>query len=202
MALTMHIYLQTTRLVLRRFTSADVDDLVELDSDPEVMRFLNGGTPTPRDAIEHQVLPRFLAFYDRSEAYGYWAAIERSTNTFLGWFSLHPTGEHEGDVAQLGYRLRRAAWGKGYATEGARALIDKGFGKFGMQRVIATTYEHNIASRRVMEKVGMELVRTFRYVPGATDESGTFIDELGAVWDGEDVEYALDRADWTRKAMK
>ena len=75
----MQIYLETERLLLRRFTPADVENLVELDSDPAVMRYLNGGVPTPRDIIERDILPRFLASYDEMGEFGRWAAIEKAT---------------------------------------------------------------------------------------------------------------------------
>lgn len=75
----MQIFLETDRLVLRRFTEYDVDDLVELDGDPDVMRFINGGRPTPRREIESDVLPAFLGYYERFAGYGFRAAIEKST---------------------------------------------------------------------------------------------------------------------------
>jgi RimJ/RimL family protein N-acetyltransferase len=74
----------------------------------------------------------------------------------LGWLSFQPAEGTPGEV-NLGYRFRRDAWGKGYATEGARALVRKGSSELGVQRVVATTYEENLASRRVMEKLGMTL---------------------------------------------
>jgi RimJ/RimL family protein N-acetyltransferase len=194
----VQIFLETERLLLRHFTEADVENLVDLDSDPEVLRYINGGTPTPRDAIEHEIIPRFLGFYDRYDGYGYWAAIEKASGEFLGWFCLHPEDEHE-DRVELGYRLRRSAWGKGYATEGARALIRKGFTELGMQRVFAETYEHNIASRRVMEKAGMKLVRAYRPTPEQLASAGTFVPTPGEVWEGNDVEYELERGDWERE---
>ena len=86
----MHIFLETERLVLRRFTEADVGNLFDLDGDPEVMRFLTGGKSTPRDVIENETLPSFLAYYERSERFGFWAAIEKSAGAFLGWFAFHP----------------------------------------------------------------------------------------------------------------
>lgn len=192
----MHIYLETERLILRRFTESDVDNLVELDSDPEVMRYLNGGTPTPREVVRLDILPRFLSYYQRLDGYGYWAAIEKSTNEFLGWFCLHPEDSADPDNIALGYRLRRSSWGRGYATEGARALIDKGFTELGMRRVYATTYEHNIASRRVMEKVDMTLVRKYRMTPEQIAAAGTFVSIPGDVWEGDDVDYALEKAEW------
>jgi len=127
----MPVYLETERLMLRRFTEADAGNLFDLNGDPAVMRFLNGGRPIPRDVIERETLPRILRSYERGDGYGTWAAIERSTGDFLGWISLQPReGAAPGAVA-LGYRLRRSAWGKGYATEGARALIRKGFAGLG-----------------------------------------------------------------------
>jgi RimJ/RimL family protein N-acetyltransferase len=182
----MQVFLETQRLVLRRFTGADADDLENLDADPEVMRFVTGGVATSRDEIENEVLPAFLSYYQRYEGFGFWAALEKPAGAFLGWFHFRPrSGADQGEV-ELGYRLRRSAWGKGYATEGSRALIAKGFTEFGVQRVVAETMAVNIASRRVMEKSGLRLVRAF-HQPWPYPMEG---DEFG------DVEYALDKADW------
>lgn len=123
----MEVFLETERLALRRFTEDDVDNLFNLDGDPEVMRFLTGGKPTPRGVIQNKTLPRLLDYYERFEGFGCWAAVEKSTGEFLGWFEFRPQeGDDTGEV-ELGYRLNRSAWGKGYATEGSRALIHKGF---------------------------------------------------------------------------
>lgn len=184
----MPIFLETERLQLRRFTDDDVENLVELDSDPEVMRFINGGRPTARAEIENELLPAILDHYERFAGYGFWAAVEKSTGQFVGWFHFRPAeGAPPGEV-ELGYRLRRSAWGKGYATEGSRALIQKGFAEFGVQRVVASTMVVNVASRRVMENAGLKFVRTFHqpwpdYIEG--EEEG-------------DVEYALLRSEWDR----
>ncbi|MEX0749445.1 MAG: GNAT family N-acetyltransferase, partial [Dehalococcoidia bacterium] len=135
----MHVFLETERLVLRRLTEDDVDDLVELDGDPDVMRFINGGRPTPRDEIANEHLPAFLGYYERFAGYGFWAAIEKSTGAFVGWFHFRPPPDADSDDVELGYRLRKSAWGKGYATEGSAALIQKGFAELGVRRVFATT---------------------------------------------------------------
>jgi RimJ/RimL family protein N-acetyltransferase len=185
----MEVFLETARLALRRFTEAEVDNLYALDSDPAVMRFLNGGRPTPRDVIENEVLPRILQHYEQYDGFGTWAAIEKSSGTFLGWFGFRPHEEaHPGEV-ELGYRLRRSAWGKGYATEGSRALVRKGFTELGVQRVVAQTMAVNTASRRVMGKSGLTLVRTFHQEWPDVIEGG----EHG------DVEYALTRGDWEQR---
>ena len=180
------VFLTTERLVLRQFTAADVDLLVELDSDPAVMHFVTGGQPTPRSEIEQEVLPHFLAFYDQPGDYGFWAAVDKASGDFLGWFHFRPADGGARDEPELGYRLRQAAWGRGYATEGARALIEAGFTRQGVRRVVAETLAVHVASRRVMEKVGLTLVRTFRQPWPYVIEG----DEEG------DVEYALLRSDW------
>ncbi|GAA2258298.1 MULTISPECIES: GNAT family N-acetyltransferase [Kitasatospora] len=184
----MHVHLETERLILRRFTPEDVDLLMELDSDPEVMRYLSGGRATPREEVEERILPLYFSYYRRFPALGYWAALERAGGGFLGWFEFRPPDPDRPDEVELGYRLRRPAWGRGYATEGARALIRKGFGEPGVERVFAQTMTVNRGSRRVMEKAGLRYVRTFfADWPEAIDGS-----EHG------EVEYALERAEWHR----
>ncbi|HZJ05802.1 MAG TPA: GNAT family N-acetyltransferase [Nocardioidaceae bacterium] len=185
----MSVVLETERLVLREFVAADVDHLVELDADPEVMHFITGGRPTPRQEIEEEVLPVWLGYYERSACLGFWAVEEKATGRFLGWFHFRPGEGHSDDEPELGYRLRRSAWGKGFATEGCRALIDNGFAENGVQRVLAETMAVHVASRRVMEKSGLRLVRVFHAdwpfrIPG--DEHG-------------DVEYAITRTEWEER---
>ncbi len=193
----MYILLETNRLFLRRFTEKDADSVFNLDNDPEVMRYINGGTPTPRDAFENNIFPVFLHYDKRFPGFGFWAAVEKVTGEFLGWFSLRPAENRSRD-AVLGYRLCKAAWGKGFATEGARALIDKGFADLGVQRVSATTYQDNLASIRVMEKLGMKLVRRFRMTPEDLMKSDTHHVSSLDLWDGDDVEYAIERTDYGR----
>ncbi|MFC4007288.1 GNAT family N-acetyltransferase [Nonomuraea purpurea] len=175
----MHIYLETDRLILRRFTESDADHLFELNNDPEVMRYLNGGKPTPRTTIVEETLPRLIAS-------DFFATIEKSSGTFLGWFHLRAPKDAPADEPELGYRLHKAAWGKGYASEGSRALIDKAFLELGARRVFAQTMTVNRGSRRVMEKSGLRFVRTFH---------PEWDDPIEGAEEGE-VEYELLRADW------
>ncbi|WP_405162813.1 GNAT family N-acetyltransferase [Nocardia sp. NBC_01499] len=180
----MDVFLETERLVLRRFTEADVDNLVLLDSDPEVMRFLTG-EPTPRVVIEREVLPGILRDYRVGPA-GRWAVIERAGGKFVGWLGIQPAEDGSVREVELGYRLVASVWGRGYATEGARALVGKGFSELGVERVWAQTMAVNVGSRRVMEKVGLRYVRTFHV---------HFDDPLPGTEHGE-VEYELRQADW------
>jgi RimJ/RimL family protein N-acetyltransferase len=180
------VLLETARLALRRFTPDDADLLVELDSDPAVMRLLTGGVPTPRAKVEREVLPAFLAYDARPGGHGFRAALERESGAFVGWFHLRPAPGAPADEPELGYRLRRSAWGRGLATEGSQALVDHAFARLGARRVLAQTLVVHAASRRVMEKVGMTLVRTFSSDWPYRIEG----DEHG------DVEYAITREQW------
>lgn len=185
----MDVYLRTDRLLLRRFTLDDLNSVEALDADPEVMRYINGGRPTPREELRDEYLPGWLSYYERGDAWGYWAATGRVSGEFLGWFHLRPGPGDPPDEPELGYRLRREVWGAGLATEGSRGLIGKAFAQLGARRVYATTMAINAGSRRVMEKAGMRFVRLFHgewpeRIPG--DEHG-------------DVEYAITRAEWRRQ---
>jgi RimJ/RimL family protein N-acetyltransferase len=154
----MDVFLETERLLLRRFTPDDLDLIVDLDSDPEVMRYISGGVATPRDEIEFDILPAWLSYYERYSGFGFWAAHEKTSGEFIGWFHFRPPPGHADDDVELGYRLKKAAWNKGYATEGSRALIERGFSELGVQRVFAHTMVVNYASQRVMEKAGLRFI--------------------------------------------
>lgn len=186
----MHIFLETERLVLRRFGAEDVDALVALHGDPTVMRYL-GAPGETRETVRDVRLPRFLDLYE--QGFGYWAAIERATGDFLGWFLFRPP-VHEptpGDV-ELGYRLHAAAWGRGFATEGSLAIVDEGFAELGAQRVVAQTMTVNAGSRRVLEKVGLRCVRTFHE---------RYDEPLEGAEHGE-VEYVLTREEWAARRAR
>ncbi|MEU8817454.1 GNAT family N-acetyltransferase [Actinoplanes sp. NPDC048796] len=154
----MSEYLDTGRLILRQFTDKDAELLIELDSDPAVMRYLSGGEPTAPEVIRERNLPNIIAGYERwGGDFGLFAAREKAGGAFVGWFFLRPERGGPLDEVELGYRLRRAAWGAGYATEGAKALLGKAFTELGVRTVWAETMTANSASRNVLEKVGMVL---------------------------------------------
>ncbi len=153
--------LETERLALRRFTADDADLLIELDSDPAVMRYLTGGEPTAPEVVRERDLPSVLAGYEKwGGNFGLFAAHEKDSGAFIGWFILRPEPGAPLDEVELGYRLRQATWGMGYATEGSRALLGKAFTELGVRLVWAETMFVNHASRRVMEKLGMTVADT------------------------------------------
>lgn len=148
--------LRTSRLTLRPVTPDDGADLVALEADPEVMRYLNGGQPVPEAG-----LPDGDFLTPRGTEPEVLAAQETATGRFVGWFAFFDDGIVDGlRTAEIGYRLARSAWGKGYGTEGAKALIARAFDEWGFDCIKAETMAVNLASRRVMEKAGMAPIRT------------------------------------------
>jgi RimJ/RimL family protein N-acetyltransferase len=170
-------------LAIRRFTAADAGNLARLNSDPEVMRYIPG-RPPGWEEIRDEIIPFHLAAYDRHPGFGTWAADDVGTGRFIGWFHFRP--RRSDGAIDLGYRLRRYAWGSGYATEGSRALIDKGFTEHDIDRVVAETMAVNLASRRVLEKCGLTHIRTY------------FDGEPHAIKGADQgfVEYRLTRVQW------
>lgn len=158
----------TDRLVLRRFTPKDLDDLAGLHGDPRVMRYIDDGRPVAREVVAERTLPRILEQYDHlPDGLGTFAMQEGETGAFVGWVSLAPAtsvGLEDFAGLELGYRLLPAMWGRGYAAEGARALIHRVFERFdgpGFDQIAGTTMAVNTGSRRVMEKAGLRYQRTF-----------------------------------------
>jgi RimJ/RimL family protein N-acetyltransferase len=177
------VLLETERLVLRRFTDTDADAelLFELDSDPEVMRYIGPfGLPDPA-AYRERIRTVWLSQYARPPC-GCGAALEKATGQFVGWFFLRAAPEYKfakeagwerATDLELGYRLRRAAWGRGLATEGAAALVRAALCTPDVTGVVAAALVTNRASWRVMEKVGMIRVRAFP-VSGFADPLVTY----------------------------
>jgi RimJ/RimL family protein N-acetyltransferase len=178
------VYLKTARLILRQFTPKDVENLWELDSDPEVTRHLTGGQSTPYEVIRNEEIPYFLTFYREHCGLGWWAAELKETGEFIGWFHLKPD-LLDSEALEIGYRLKRTAWSNGYATEVVTDLVRKAFEELGASRVTAYTRPENEASLRVMQKAGLRYARTF-----VSDSPGRW--RHGR----ETVEYALSKREF------
>ena len=171
--------LQTMKLTLSPCCPSDSADFIDLELDPEVMRFLNGG-----HAVDHeQSYPDATFLMPRGTETDVWTARRTTNGAFVGWFCLSPESEK---VAELGYRLRRMDWGQGLASEGASALINWGFRSCGYDKIFACTMAANHASRRVLEKIGLNYARTV-YVD--------WPDRFPGIEDGE-VQYELMRSGW------
>ena len=189
----MHNYLETERLTLRQFTADDADLLIELDSDPEVMRYLSGGETTAPEIVRERYLPNILAGYEKwGGKLGLFAAYEKDGGAFIGWFCLRPEPDGPLDEAELGYRLRQAAWGRGYATEGSRALLAKAFTELDVRMVWAETMTVNRRSRHIMEKLDMTLAATVPVPPDMEMIEGS---EHGG------VRHEITKEQWEQRAV-
>ncbi len=158
----MKWYLETERLQLRPLNKSDAQNLFDLNNDPGVLKYL-GKESVSMEVMEdvvQKVMARDLSYQNQ---FGLFAAIEKESGDFIGWFILRPAHETPEDTKNLeiGWRLRTHFWGKGYATEGALALIEKARTKIGAHRVFATAMSENLQSIRIMEKIGLQLERKF-----------------------------------------
>lgn len=167
---------------------------VELDSDPEVMRYLTGRALSREEV--HQAHRRRLAAAGQVPGLGFWVGF--AGDAFVGWWVLQaPHGPDQPRIAgqaDLGYRLLRRHWRRGYATEGARELIRYGFSDVGLDRIFAQTMAVNTASRATMAAAGLSFVRGF--VSGEAYDDPIAEAELG------EVEYEITRADWQLRRAK
>jgi RimJ/RimL family protein N-acetyltransferase len=166
--------IETPRLRLRSFALSDLDALAAILADPEVMRYMPGGRPIPREQVARN-LPARIERLAR-DGFGMWA-VERTADGRLigqcGLFHLDNTPEIE-----VAYLLDRACWGQGLASEAAGAALRYGFETLGLPRIVGVALPANRASCRVLEKIGLRFERPARY------------------YDLDVAYYGLDRADW------
>lgn len=146
------ISLLTARLKLRPFNENDLQNLIDLDQDPEVMKYL-GGKTIPTEELQ-AMLPKILERQPKWVTYGTWMADELSSGETIGWFTLKPLAQLNNEY-EVGYRLKKKFWGKGYATEGTKFLVDYGFTKLGLPNIIACTDLNNANSQKVLMKSGL-----------------------------------------------
>ncbi|MCW5943902.1 MAG: GNAT family N-acetyltransferase [Fimbriimonadaceae bacterium] len=149
-------FLETARLRLRPWTSSegDVRAAFAMYGDPEVMRYLgNDGQAVPDLETLRERLGSLLARNEENEGLGFCAAEELATGEVMGTGILHPIQETE--TIEVGWHLRRAAWGRGFATEIGARLLRYGHEELGLGRIVAVAFAANVASLRVMRKLGM-----------------------------------------------
>lgn len=141
---------QSKRLLLREFSEQDATGMYALNADSEVMAF-TGDDPFESVEAAREFLRNYAAY--RNSGMGRWAVIRKADNMFLGWCGLkkHPNGQ-----VDLGYRLLRKYWARGYASEAARLSLQHGFERLHLEEIIARTHAENVASIRVALKLGMQ----------------------------------------------
>lgn len=159
----MNIILETPRLLLRKLTPADADYIFELDSNPEVMRYLPPQLPIDKEKAA-DVIRYIQSQYERNNT-GRLAVIVKETGAFTGWCGIKyvddDTNNGKTRYYDIGYRLLPQFWNRGYATEASLVCIEHGFQTLHLPDIHATVMHGNIASARTAQKIGMTLVEDF-----------------------------------------
>jgi RimJ/RimL family protein N-acetyltransferase len=176
-------WLTTARLALRRITPDDLDWLAALYSDPDVMRYLGG--VKDRAKAEEILNVRILQYYDEHPRLGIWMTVERATGASLGLHLLnHIRGE---TIVQIGFTLAKSAWGKGFGTEMASAVLRYGFVDLRLPRIAGMASLQNHASQRVLLKIGLERrgERAFPHPDYAAEGPMAWFERDAADWQTE-----------------
>ncbi|MCO4292968.1 GNAT family N-acetyltransferase [Solitalea sp. MAHUQ-68] len=156
--------IQTPRLVLRPILPEDESALFELDSNPEVHRYLGNKPVKAIDEIQEVI--KMIHQQYKENGIGRWAVIEKESGNFMGWAGLKLVKEpvnNQINYYDLGYRFIPDYWNKGYATEAALAWVDYAFEQLNLDELIGVADVDNLGSRKVLEKVGLKHVETFDY---------------------------------------
>ena len=149
------IILESERLYLREYTTDDVQLMFELNSDPEVMKYI--GPPRTELESAKTTIARLIDYYTKNPGLGVWAAYEKDTNENIGFFELAHMDNT--DEIEVGYRLHKRYWGKGYATEMSKILVDYGFNRMKLDKIVGITHHENYASQKVLIKAGLVYIR-------------------------------------------
>lgn len=160
----MNIVAETERLILREILPSDLDGMFALDSDPEVHQYLGNKPVTDKEQLI--TLINFIRQQYLDHGIGRWAIIDKKTNEFIGWTGLKFVTElnnNHQNYYDLGYRIRRAYWGLGIATETAMISRDYAFRKLKVNEIYAAASVENIGSNKILQKIGMQLTETFYY---------------------------------------
>lgn len=151
------IYLETQNMIFREFIETDWQHIKDLDSDPEVMKFLTNGIPSSDSEVD-RVMSVVLSITKKWQGkFGFWVALDKDSLEFIGWFHLRPlkTDPDNASLLEIGYRLKKKFWGKGLGTEGSLALINKARREYGIREFCAQTLYTNLSSQNIMKKCGM-----------------------------------------------
>ncbi|MBT2681696.1 GNAT family N-acetyltransferase [Bacillus sp. ISL-35] len=155
------IYLETPRLILRNWSAADLEHFCLMNADQDVMQYF----PRVLSSAETEKFYQSILAEFKEYGFGLYAVEEKRTKEFIGFIGFH-RATFDADFTpciEIGWRLKKDAWGQGYATEGARACLEYGFNELGFSEVVSFTAEINKPSINVMRKIGMNPVKTFHH---------------------------------------
>ncbi len=153
--------LETDRLLFRPLVLDDLDDLAAIQADPEVMRFFPSG---PRSREQTQADLERCIQLQHEHGFSLWATIDRESGELIGRCGLLPQVLQDHREVEIAYLLARSHWGRGLATEAARAIRDHGFDSLGLERLVSIIHRDNSASRRVAENAGLRPERMIQFM--------------------------------------
>ncbi len=134
----------------------------KLDQDPEVKKYIDGGKLTSKEDIQNKMIPRMNSYSNHEKGWGVWKVLEMSTHTFLGWILVRPmyffSEKRDDSNLELGWRFHRKFWGKGFATEAAKGMMDHIMREAPVRTFCAIVDKENTASIGVMKKLGMSFI--------------------------------------------
>jgi RimJ/RimL family protein N-acetyltransferase len=165
----MEIILETERLVLRELSVEDQEDLFELDSDPEVHRYIENNPVKSMDELL-KVIKMLLHQYQEN-GIARWAVVDKETKECIGWCGLKYFKESLNNHTrfyELGYRFKQKHWGKGFATESSNAILKYAFKKLQIKSIYAITHPENVNSMHVLGKLGFKFIEIFDYEGDST----------------------------------
>jgi RimJ/RimL family protein N-acetyltransferase len=160
----MNYLFETSRLRFRAMTIDDVDAMIELNSDPEVVRYTGDSAFPSREAATDFFRERIQLY--KEDGYGRWIVELKETGEIIGWCGLKL--HRDTNETDLGYRLFRKFWNNGFGHEASLATIDFAFNRLSLKRISAEARKENIASWRIMEKCGMKFLRNSKGCDGET----------------------------------
>ena len=178
------IFIETERIVLREILPSDIDGMFELDSDPEVHKYLGNNPVTDRIEVINIINSVRQQYIDYGV--GRWAVVDKKTGEFIGWAGLKYVTEltnNHCNYFDLGYRLRKKFWGNGIATESAIESLEYAFKKLKLEEIYAAANCANVESNKILQKIGLNLIETF------------FYKDIKCNW------YKLDKDEYEKKRM-
>ena len=166
---------ETDRLFLRKLKDYDVDEIFKMRSDKDIMRFIRKLQTDPEESLAW--IEMISARWEKDKI-GFCGVIEKQSKSFVGWCGLWQLAETK--EFEVGYAINKNYWGKGYATESAKRILQYGFNELNLNKIVAVSYPENQPSQNVMKRLGMSFI------------------QIGKFYDNELVQYAITSDEYLR----
>lgn len=153
--------LETKRCYLREFVADDVEPMHQLNTDTDVMKYINGGKPMPYEYSKKAVMRYIDSYYAQNPGLGVWATVLKDSDQFIGWTCLKHLDQSE--HIELGYRYLKEFWGQGYASEVSYALMKYGFEELELKEIVGIAITENTKSTHILQKVGLQYQKKAYY---------------------------------------